>query len=458
MKGSNFSAARWLCVALLGALPSVAGAKEDDFAEGPAELVGKPAPDLAFSAYGSKLAVNLADLHGKMVVVDFFKAEEAKDFTAFDDVLDAEHQWSSKGVVVVGVSMDDNQSALVGLFAKKPNIDWPIDYDAQGFFGQTSLRWHASKQTSASQFISFWHIDYLVSPDGTVLWAGEPAELGRAIEDQIKDHKPKLVGDAILSDGKDALSKLQSAISDKNLSEAYKQRARIPADALADEDFAGQVKTADDQLQAAADAALADADSLIENKDYATAVAKLRDLSSAADGTPLATKAKVKLAELQKNPDARAALAAAERNQHADQALKVAQKLQDNKRDVAAYGRYQFVVKMFAGTPASKTAADAVAAYDADPDFKKKQQAAQSGVTASGAAPSTTPPDANAAGSAAPAKPDAARAKSLLSLANTYRDSGNTDKAREKYQAVIDQFPGTPEADNAKDELSKLGN
>jgi hypothetical protein len=84
----------------------------------------------------------------------------------------------------------------------------------------------------------------------------------------------------------------------------------------------------------------------------------------------------------------------------------------------------------------SVSAADAVAAYEGDPEFMKK--------LAGDGAP------------AADAKPDAGRAKSLLSLANSYRDSGDTDKAKEKYQAVIDQFPGTPEAQTAKDELGKL--
>jgi hypothetical protein len=273
---------------------------------------------------------------------------------------------------------------------------------------------------------------------------GEPGELSAEIEDQIKDHKPQVVEASVMADAKSALDKTQSAISSNDIGEAFHQRAQIPQAALADDDFAAEVKETDVKLQAAGDSALAAVDPLIANKDYPTAIAKLKSLSNGADGTPLGNKAKAKLIELQKDPAARAALATAAKNAHADEALQVAQKLQSEKKDLAAYGRFRFVLKTFADTPAAKTAADAVAAYDGDPEFKKKL---------AGSAPAAGAGDGAAA---ADAKPDAGRAKSLLSLANSYRDSGDTDKAKEKYQAVIDQFPGTPEAQTAKDELGKL--
>jgi hypothetical protein len=331
----------------------------------------------------------------------------------------------------------------MNLLQKKPGVDWPIGFDGMGFAGPISLRWKASRQTGPLMYEAFWHVDFLVSPEGSVLWVGEPEQLNAAIEDQIKDHKPQVVDPSVMADAKSAMDKTQSAITANDIGEAFHQRAQIPQAALADDDFAAEVKDTDDKLQAAGDAALADVDPLIANKDYATAIAKLKDLSNGADGTPLGNKAKAKLIELQKDPAARAALATAEKNAHADEALKVAQKLQAEKKDLAAYGRFKFVVKNFADTPAAKTAADALAAYDGDPEFKKKL-AGGAPAAAGGAAP------------AADAKPEAGRAKSLLSLANSYRDSGDTDKAKEKYQAVIDQFPGTPEAGTAKQEIAKL--
>jgi tetratricopeptide (TPR) repeat protein len=424
---------------------ALAKPKEED--DGPQSLIGKPAPELAFTSYASNIPVNLADLRGKMVVVDFFMAEKKIDATGFDDVLDVEKEDAKKGVVIVGVSMDLNTAPLMTLFQQRPDIDWPIEHDGMGFGSQTALRWKASRQTGALSYMSYGRLDYLVSPDGTVLWAGAPAELGRAIDDQIKDHKPQLVSTGVMADAKNALDKMQAAITADKIGEAYRQRRRIPDQAMSDDDFAAEVKDADDKLKSTGDAALAEVDPLIASKDYSLAVSKLKDLANGADGTPLAVQARSKLAELQKNPDARAALQAAEKNAHADDALRIAQTLQANKNDVAAYSRYKFIVKTFAGTSAAQTASDAIAAYDADPDFKKKI-AGTAAPSAGGESPASAAP--------APSQPDPARAKSLLSLANSYRDAGDNDKAREKYQAVITQFPGTPEADTAKDELSKL--
>ena len=426
-----------LMLALL--LPSTLRA--DAASDGPATLVGKPAPELSFIAFRSNAKINLADYRGRMVVVDFFRAEGAPDYSGFDDLADVEHDDAKKGVSVLGVSMDLNMPAVVALYQKKSNIDWPVAFDSQGFSAASAVRWKASRKTGGNDYEVLWHADYVISPDGIVLWAGPPEEVSRAVDDELKDHKPQLVDPGVMAEAKDALDKTQAAITANKIGEAFHDCMRMPQAALADDDFAAQVKDADDKLQNAGDAALADVDPLIASKDYVTAVAKLKDLSDGADGTPLGEKAHAKLIALQQQPDVRAAMQTVIKNAHADEALKVAQKLQENKRDVAAYGRFKAVVKNFPDSPAAKTAADAIAAYDADPEFKKKL-AAGSGETPA----ASTPAD----------KPDAGRAKSLLSLADSYRDAGNFDTAREKYQAVISQFPGTPEADTAKDELAKL--
>jgi len=430
-----------ICVAI--ARP--ANGADDD---GPASLVGRPAPELTIKAYGSNRTINLKDYRGKMVVVDFFRAENASDLTGFDDVAEVERDYARKGVVIVGVSMDTNMPPLVNLLQKKPSIDWPIGFEWEGFATGNSQRWKASHKTGDNDFSVLWHVDYLVSPEGTVLWAGLPDLLDRAIEDQIKDHKPQIVDAAVMADATATLNKMTAAIAANNLGEALHQRKRIAAAALDDDDFAAQVKDADDKWQAAGEAALAAVDPLIDSKDYASAAAKLKDLSNGADGTPIGSKAKVKLIELQKNPDAKAALQTAEKNERADDALKVAQKFQDQKKDIQAYTRFKLIVKNFAGTPAAQTATSTIATYDADPDFKKQLAGAAASSASGGAASSQPAPDN--------AKPDPGRAKSLLSLANSYRDSGNADTARSKYEDVITQFPGTPEADAAKDEIAKL--
>jgi len=48
------------------------------------------------------------------------------------------------------------------------------------------------------------------------------------------------------------------------------------------------------------------------------------------------------------------------------------------------------------------------------------------------------------------------KAKAALSMANSYKESGKSDLARQKYQWVIDQFPNTSYSETAKKELKDL--
>jgi hypothetical protein len=253
---------------------------------------------------------------------------------------------------------------------------------------------------------------------------------------------------------------VQAALTDNKLGDAFRARAKIPNVVKVDDDFAAKLKETDDKLQAAGEAALTEVDPLIADKKYGEAATKLKELANALDGTSLAGKAKGKLNELQRNPEARSSLQSAEKSARADDLLQAAQKMQTDKKDVQAYGRFKLIVKDYAGTPAAATAADAVAAYDADPEFKKKLAGSPSSVAPAADAAPIPPATSDAAKGDAPKpdapKPDPGRARSILGLANSYRDNGNMEKAREKYHDVITQFPGTPQAETAKAELAKL--
>ena len=98
------------------------------------------------------------------------------------------------------------------------------------------------------------------------------------------------------------------------------------------------------------------------------------------------------------------------------------------KKDEQAYAQFKLIAGNYANTPAGATAAEEAAKYEKDPAFVKR---------VSGAAID-------------------AKAKAILSVANSYKESGKTDLAKQKYQSVIDQFPNTPYAETAKKELREL--
>ena len=160
----------------------------------------------------------------------------------------------------------------------------------------------------------------------------------------------------------------------------------------------------------------------------------MRDVSRLV-GLPVAAEASKRLSAVLAMPEAKAQIEAAdkaekdkERATRAADALTNAQKLQAAKKDDQAYIQFKSIVSTYANTPAAATAAEAVAKYEKDPSFVKR---------VTGAATD-------------------AKAKSILSMANSYKESGKTDLAKQKYQSVVDQFPNTPYAETAKKELKDL--
>ena len=109
-------------------------------------------------------------------------------------------------------------------------------------------------------------------------------------------------------------------------------------------------------------------------------------------------------------------------------ALAAAQKLKADKHDELAYPRFKEIVSLYPGTPEAAAAAQEVAAYENDSALMQKISAAAA----------------------------AAKAKAALELANSYRADGRNDLAKQKYQEIVDQFPGTESAQKAQKRLNKM--
>jgi outer membrane protein assembly factor BamD (BamD/ComL family) len=179
---------------------------------------------------------------------------------------------------------------------------------------------------------------------------------------------------------------------------------------------------------AEADKMLAEVNPLVEKGDYAQAVSRLKDVSRALAGTPLAAKARRQLNELMNKPEVREKVEAADKAARADEALAAARELEKQKKDELAYNRYKAITREFPDTDAATTAAAAVKRYEGDAAFVKRLSEKE----ASG------------------------RARAALSMARSYRTANKSDQARQKYQSIIQEFPNTPYAQAAQQELAAL--
>ena len=151
----------------------------------------------------------------------------------------------------------------------------------------------------------------------------------------------------MLSAANATLEHVESATTNKDYAEAFRLFATVPDEAKADPAFATRSDADAKQLKDAATAMLAGADQLIADKQYVDAAEKLKSIGKAMADTPTGKQAMQKLSELRSNPAAAQAIATADREEAADAALDVAQKLKSAKKDQQAYVRFKSIVAQY---------------------------------------------------------------------------------------------------------------
>ena len=381
-----------------------------------AATVGDKA-QLSFTAVDGT-AVSAEKLKGRIVVVDFWATWCKPCMDMAGEMVDIHREYHAKGLQMVGISLDSDKAALLRV-VKEKGFAWPHSFDGKGW--ETPL-W---RQYGAGG-IPF---TLLLAPDGTILWKGHPARLKPEIEKAFKEHPPQLVDEKTRAKAKAQLDEVENKSKAGETAAALKLLAKVPEGARADQETAERMDTLARAVEADAEKMLAEVNPLVEKGDFTAAVARLKDVSRALAGTPVAAKARRQLNELTARPEVREKVESAEKAARADEALAVAQDLAKQKKDELAYARYKAIAREFPDTSAATTAAAALKRYEGDAAFVKRVGE----------------------------KEATARAKAALSMARSYRTAGKTDQARQKYQSVIQEFPATQYAQTARQELAALG-
>ena len=360
--------------------------------------------------------IDLAKLRGRLVLIDFWIGRDNANKNDERALLQIYNDYHAKGLEIIGVCCErrisDVQRYIVEL-----KIPWPQIHEPADWRGGLGALWGAPQVN--------W--EFLIAPDGKVIYVGDPSKLRETIDTAMKDHPPQLVDPQVLAKAKDDLDATETLLRTKDREGAIRRFTQVNEEATKDPKFAERAATVRGKVNDAADQLLDDVQSLIDASKYPQAAGRLNDLLNTMAGLPTASLARQRLAELVAIPQVQVELKKKERSDAADAALAEAKKLRDDGKAEEAYEKFQTVATQFGDTPAAAAAAEAVKAYDADPAFQRRMKDR----------------------AAAP------KARALLNLAENYRNAGMLDEARKRYREVIDQFPGTTFAETAKSELDK---
>ena len=366
-------------------------------------------------------------LQGRIIIMEFWATWCGPCVEQIPHLRKLHKKYRSEGVALVSVSQDRSEQKAQR-FAKEHGMTWPQVHDA----------------SHDRQLGDVWGVKgiphaFIFSPNGKLLWRGHPANMEKHIQralkkfgDQLKVNQPDEAKQSAKPGEKaqqTASAKAESPAGSNSaadqpawraaaerVGEAYRLlRAQPPKVKQALGALAKVDKTSltHKNLRSIANR-LASAASRVE-KEHAAA------LKQARQDEPTGAKRLAALREAVANGAYRPVPA----KQLRQAKLKRAERLQEAGRDLKAYEQYKWLAKRAANTPAGKKAAKQIKQYEADASFmnQRRQQKKR------------------------------AKAKELLSLARNYENAGRSDLAEQKYQSLIEQYPGTDAAATAKQAL-----
>ncbi|MBE3098497.1 MAG: redoxin domain-containing protein [Planctomycetes bacterium] len=373
-------------------------------------LVGKPAPEIAAQDWLNSPPLSLQAAKGKIVVVEFWATWCPPCRASIPHLIEMFKNYSPKGVVFM--SLTDEPKATVEPFAKQMNMIYPVGCGSQtaGAYGVRGIP-HA----------------FIIDPSGNVAWAGHPmAGLDKALEAQLAKTPPVKMSAQDKAAAMAVLEKAEAAIKQEQYVAAAALLAKL-ARADDDPEVKARFEAAGKPLADRAAACLEDGRKKMVAKEYLDASVALDEAQAVAPGSEQATQAEALLKVLLEDPKAKAAIEQGRREREAANLAAEIEKRGD--RDPAALLKgLDDLATRFPDTKAGKAAAEKAKALRADPDVMKKIQN------------------------------DAAEkdCKGWMSMAKNFIKAGLLEKARPYLEQVVQKYPDSDYAKEAKELLQKM--
>lgn len=133
--------------------------------------------ELSFTAVDGR-EVDLADLRGKVVLVDFWATWCPPCVEEVPEVVEVYEKFKDQGFEIVGISLDQDKSALEK-FTKENKMTWPQFFDGQGWDNEIAKRFKIQSVPTM----------WLLDREGKLADASPRSRLGQAVQAAL-DKKP----------------------------------------------------------------------------------------------------------------------------------------------------------------------------------------------------------------------------------------------------------------------------
>jgi peroxiredoxin len=139
-------------------------------------FIGKKPPEIDISySFNSRQSLSLADLKGKVVLVEFWATWCPPCRQAIAHLKELYTKYSSKGLVIIAITAEDKDT--VKKFISENRMRFPVALDNSG-------------KTNAAYGIKSIPTAYLIGADGVVLWQGHTMQLqAQKVESALEDVK-----------------------------------------------------------------------------------------------------------------------------------------------------------------------------------------------------------------------------------------------------------------------------
>ncbi len=308
--------------------------------------------------------IDLKDLQGYVVVVEFWATWCAPCRASIPHMNEMFDKFKDQGVVFVGLS--DEEPETVTTFLQKTKMEY--------FVG--------AKSSSGSEFgVDGIPHAFVFGADGKMKWDGHPmAGLEDQIEQALRDTPPT----RRLGGGPEAnaliMTMTEELLKAGKTQESMNAFRRIDKESLAKSDgHSERYQNIQAQLTSIASGSIDKAKASEKAGKLTDALFAYQQVASSYAGLPIADEAAASAKRLAESPEVAAAQRAEATEKLAGNALKRASELAVAGDNIAAYDKAKMIVTKYGSSKAAVEARSMVAKYEGDAEFMKKYKESKGG-------------------------------------------------------------------------------